>query len=99
MVRHQRIQPAARVHVRKHQPDLAGRARSRHNNLDVGFVKNNRFYREGRLNLQFRSEFFNLFNRVRFGDPGLTYGTPQFGVVTSQANTPRLIQFALKLLY
>jgi hypothetical protein len=51
------------------------------------------------LNLQFRSEFFNLFSRVRFGDPGLTYGTPQFGVVTSQANTPRLIQFALILLY
>jgi hypothetical protein len=69
------------------------------NNLDVGLIKNNRFYRDGRLNLQFRSEFFNLFNRVRFGDPGLTYGTPQFGVVTSQANSPRLIQFALKLLY
>jgi hypothetical protein len=36
---------------------------------------------------------------VRFGDPGLTFGTAQFGVVTSQANSPRLIQFALKLLY
>jgi hypothetical protein len=54
---------------------------------DVGFIKNNPFYRDGRLNLQFRSEFFNPFNHVRFGDPGLTYGTLQSGVVTSQATT------------
>jgi hypothetical protein len=69
------------------------------NNMDIGLVKNNRFFRDGRMNLQFRAEFFNAFNRVRFGDPGLTFGTAQFGVVTSQANSPRLIQFALKLLY
>jgi hypothetical protein len=69
------------------------------NNLDLGLIKNNRFWKDGRVNLQFRSEFFNIFNRVRFGDPGLTAGTPQFGVVTSQANSPRLVQFALKLLY
>ncbi|HYM09108.1 MAG TPA: carboxypeptidase regulatory-like domain-containing protein, partial [Bryobacterales bacterium] len=69
------------------------------NNLDLGLIKNNRFWKDGRVNLQFRSEFFNIFNRVRFGDPGLTSGTPQFGVVTSQENSPRLIQFALKLLY
>jgi hypothetical protein len=69
------------------------------NNMDFGLVKNNRFLKDGRMNLQFRSEFFNVFNRVRFGNPGLTFGNPQFGVVTSQVNQPRLIQFALKLLY
>jgi hypothetical protein len=69
------------------------------NNMDVGLVKNNRFLKDGRMNLQLRAEFFNFFNRVRFGDPGLTFGTTQFGVVTSQANSPRLLQFALKLLY
>src|SRR5262249_35033916 len=69
------------------------------NNLDLGVIKNNRFLKDGRMNLQFRSEFFNVFNRMRFGDPGLTFGNPQFGVVTSQVNAPRLIQFALKLLY
>jgi hypothetical protein len=69
------------------------------NNLDVGFVKNNRFLHEGRLNLQLRGEFFNVFNRVRFGDPGLSLGTAQFGVVSSQSNAPRRIQFALKLLF
>ena len=36
---------------------------------------------------------------VRFADPGLSFGTPQFGVMTSQVNSPRLIQLALKLLY
>jgi hypothetical protein len=69
------------------------------NNFDVGLVKNNRFLHDGRMNLQFRSEFFNMFNRVRFADPGLAFGNPQFGVITSQANSPRKIQFSLKLLY
>ena len=68
-------------------------------NFDGAVFKNNRFGRDGRMNLQFRSEFFNLANRVRFGDPGLTLGNPQFGVINSQANSPRLVQFALKLLY
>jgi Carboxypeptidase regulatory-like domain len=69
------------------------------NNMDLGLAKNNRFLKDGRVNLQFRAEFFNAFNRVRFGDPGLSFGTPQFGIVTSQVNSPRLIQLALKLLY
>jgi hypothetical protein len=69
------------------------------NNFDVGLVKNNRFLHDGRMNLQFRSEFFNMFNRVRFGDPGLAFGNPQFGVITSQVNSPRRIQLSLKLLY
>jgi hypothetical protein len=49
-----------------------------------------------RIKLQFRSEFFNLFNRVQFAAPGLVQGNPSFGVVSSQANNPRLIQFALR---
>ena len=69
------------------------------NHVDFGLLKNNRFGHDGRLNLQFRSEFFNLFNRVRFGDPGQTFGNPQFGNVNSQVNTPRMIQAALKLLF
>lgn len=69
------------------------------NNVDFGLLKNNRFGQDGRLNLQFRSEFFNLFNRVRFRDPGLTFGNPQFGIVNSQVNSPRMIQAALKLLF
>jgi hypothetical protein len=69
------------------------------NNWDIGLVKNNRFLRDGRMNLQFRAESFNTFNRVRFGNPGMTLGTPQFGIVSNAANSPRLIQLALKLIY
>jgi hypothetical protein len=52
-----------------------------------------------RVGLQFRTEVFNVFNRVQFGAPNLLVGNPSFGVVSSQANTPRLIQFALRLIY
>jgi hypothetical protein len=47
--------------------------------------------------MQFRAEFFNIFNRVQFGFPGQALGSSSFGVVSTQANTPRLVQFALKL--
>jgi len=50
-----------------------------------------------RFGLQFRTEIFNLFNRVQFGYPGTALGVPQFGVVSGQYNDPRLIQFALRL--
>ncbi len=52
---------------------------------------------EGRVNLQFRAEFFNIFNRVQFGYPGQSLGSSSFGVISSQVNQPRLIQFALRL--
>ncbi len=52
-----------------------------------------------RVGVQFRTEVFNLFNRVQFGNPGVAVGNPQFGVITSQANNPRLVQFALRLQY
>lgn len=52
-----------------------------------------------KLRLQFRAEFFNLTNTVRFAPPNSTFGNPQFGTVSSQLNQPRVIQFGLKLLY
>ncbi len=52
-----------------------------------------------KLRLQFRSEFFNLTNSPRFAPPNSVYGNPQFGVVSSQLNQPRIIQFGLKLMY
>ena len=50
-----------------------------------------------RFGLQFRTEVFNLFNRVQFGYPGTALGNPQFGIVSGQYNNPRLVQFALRL--
>jgi hypothetical protein len=53
-----------------------------------------------RVNLQFRAEFFNLFNSPTFGPPNGTCciaNNGNFGVVTSTVGNPRLLQFGLKL--
>jgi hypothetical protein len=49
--------------------------------------------------LQFRAEFFNLFNTVQFGPPATAFGVSTLGVVSSQQNQPRIIQLALKLIF
>ena len=69
------------------------------NNLDLGLFKNNKFGREARFNLQFRAELFNAMNHVRFGIADMFIGDSSFGVIHSQANNPRQIQLALKLLF
>ena len=48
--------------------------------------------------LQFRAEFFNLFNRANFRLPNSDISSPTFGQI-QQALSPRLIQFALKFLF
>jgi outer membrane receptor protein involved in Fe transport len=65
------------------------------NNWDFSIAKRNEITE--RVYLQFTAEFFNLFNHVRFGAPNVQVGTPTFGVVTSQVNPPRAIQFGLRL--
>ena len=42
---------------------------------------------------QFRSEFFNLFNRVNLGNPNMVVSNASFGRITS-ASYPRVIQLA-----
>jgi hypothetical protein len=50
------------------------------------------------VRLQFRSEFFNLFNHANFGAPAAALTSAQFGRITS-AGRARELQFALKLLW
>jgi hypothetical protein len=69
------------------------------NNWDLSVFKNTTFGPGERFNVQYRAEFFNLFNRTQFGLPGTSLGTPQFGVVSSIGNEPRLIQMALKFMF
>ncbi|MGA8022508.1 MAG: TonB-dependent receptor [Candidatus Acidiferrales bacterium] len=72
------------------------------NNWDIALFKTTNFGPEDKLGLQFRTEFFNTFNRVQFGPPSTaccTANNPNFGVSTDQLNNPRLIQFALKFLF
>lgn len=50
-----------------------------------------------RLHLDLRAEAFNIFNRVVFGSPNTNLNSNSFGLITSQANSPRQMQLALKL--
>jgi hypothetical protein len=47
---------------------------------------------------QFRAEFYNVLNQVRFSNPNNTVNSPAFGQITSAAD-PRLIQFSLKYIF
>ena len=66
-------------------------------NFDFSFQKSTRFYESA--NLEFRTEFFNVFNRVQFAPPINTVGASNFGAVTYQVNKPRQIQLSLRLNY
>ncbi|MGB7353679.1 MAG: carboxypeptidase-like regulatory domain-containing protein [Acidobacteriaceae bacterium] len=68
-------------------------------NWDASAYKTFPFTHSENVNMQFRAEAFNLFNRVQFGYPGLQQGSSNFGIVSSQLNNPRLLQFSLRLNY
>jgi hypothetical protein len=72
-------------------------------NYDFTLFKNTHITE--RVATQFRVEMFNLFNRVQFGPPGTPngsaggvdpLGTPTFGTISTQINSQRLIQLALR---
>jgi hypothetical protein len=44
-----------------------------------------------------RAEVFNLFNRVVWGAPEQNFNSNNFGLVTSQENSPRQMQFGVKV--
>jgi len=66
-------------------------------NIDFSLFKS--FRPVERLTVEFRAEAYNLLNQVVFGGPGTGINSNTFGVISSQANGPRTIQFALKLLF
>jgi hypothetical protein len=66
--------------------------------LDFGLQKSFPLPREN-MNLSFRMEAFNLFNRTNFGNPVVNRSTAQtFGVI-QQTFPARQIQFALRLAF
>jgi len=76
------------------------------NNFDFAIFKRTQV--NERLGIEFRTEFFNLFNHPYFNTPGNGYdGTPNgngFGAITSTisagvASPERLVQFALKFVF
>jgi len=72
------------------------------NNLDFSLLKDIPFRHEGRR-LQFRFEFFNLFNIPHFDIPGRTFGESSLGLVQSSnvygSRPPRQIQLGLKYIF
>ena len=66
---------------------------SRGTSIHGSEVLNLRWIEQSRL--QFRTEFFNLFNRISFYQPRVVFGDPTFGQVF-QALPARSIQRGLK---
>ncbi|MGB8539728.1 MAG: hypothetical protein WCD57_25105, partial [Acidobacteriaceae bacterium] len=66
-------------------------------NTDFSVIKQFGLPRE--IGLNFRAEFFNLFNHSQFGSPVNDISSPGFGFVQSTVNNPREIQLALKLTF
>ncbi len=67
-------------------------------NFDLVLIKRTPLsrLREG-ANIEFRTEFFNAFNTTQFSSPGTNVSAANFGVISSTAVNPRIMQFALKL--
>jgi Carboxypeptidase regulatory-like domain/TonB dependent receptor len=59
-----------------------------------------------KLNLRFRADLFNVFNRAQFGAPNADISTSNFGVITSTISayatgrgTPRELQLSAKIMF
>jgi Carboxypeptidase regulatory-like domain len=68
-------------------------------NFDMALIKDTKLWESGTL--QFRTEFFNIFNHAQFAPPfGVDASTPAtFGKITATSTTPRVVQFGVKLLF
>jgi hypothetical protein len=70
---------------------------------DFALIKDTPFGRRSsgaeRVDLQFRGEFFNLFNIVNMGLPANILTGSGFGEISKTAGTSRQIQLSMKLIY
>jgi len=70
--------------------------------LDFALIKDTPFGKRGNGELgilEFRAEFFNLFNIVNFGLPANDVLGSGFGIINHTAGTSRQIQFSLKIIF
>ena len=56
------------------------------------------FIRES-LRLVFQADSLNVFNLVNFGNPATGINSANFGRITSQSNTPRVVQFSARIAF
>jgi len=69
---------------------------------DFALIKDTPFGHRGNAEfgtLEFRAEFFNLFNLVNFGLPSNIVNGTGFGIISKTAGNSRQIQFSLKVIY
>ncbi len=66
-------------------------------NFDFALVKRTPLGSSEARNLEFRVEFFNVFNHTQFDNPDAAFNDPTFGVIQATSVAPRIIQLALKL--
>jgi hypothetical protein len=66
-------------------------------NFDFSLIKSMQIAEKAKL--EFDAQFFNIFNRTQFAQPESWSFQPTFGQVSSQANTPRLMQFAMRVAF
>jgi hypothetical protein len=85
------------IQIARDTTSMAGILRGMgHWNLDLSVAR--RFKLQERAALTFTAQFFNLFNHVMFYDPAMSLQNPStFGVIGSQLNTPRIVEFGLHL--
>ena len=70
--------------------------------FDMALIKETSFGHRGNGELgilEFRAEFFNVFNVVNFGLPSNTVRGTGFGIISHTAGPSRQIQFSLKIVY
>jgi hypothetical protein len=73
-----------------------------YHDFDIALIKDTPFGHRGGAELgtvEFRAEFFNVFNIVNFGLPSNIVRGSGFGVISKTAGTSRQIQFSLKVIY
>jgi outer membrane receptor protein involved in Fe transport len=66
---------------------------------NVDFSVQKRFRITERVSAQFRAELFNVLNMVSFSNPNSSIASTSFGVITATEGNPRIVQFALKLMF
>jgi hypothetical protein len=69
------------------------------NNFDFAAFKRTYFGPDNKFNFEFRTEFFNIFNRVQYAAPNTSFGSASFGQVNASLGNPRLIQFSLRFAF
>jgi hypothetical protein len=73
-----------------------------YHDFDIALIKDTPSGHRGAAefgNIEFRAEFFNIFNSVNFRLPSNILRGSGFGIISKTAGSSRQIQFSLKVIY